>query len=129
MIHTWSDLLAAVKKWFDTPLKWERKTYSTTTSISQEDLNSFKKINDLMKAPRNASFNDVWRRDYDRNNWYDDPYYKNLKIDDSMWQDQINQEVDAAEGRLQTEPDPAKRAARRQELLRKIRMKYGLDHP
>lgn len=120
MINSWSELYQVVKTWFNSELKFERKQ-----EIEPLPKDQAKMINDLLSVPRS---HDPWSITY-RRDWYDDPYYKNMKRDDSMWEDQIQQETNDAEGRLQAEPDPVKREARRQELLKKIRAKYGLDRP
>lgn len=128
MIHTWSDLFVAIKKWFDTPItrediknKFKKDPRPTTTQLDAKN---------LLHTPINRRFIEPYfRYDYNRDRLDIDPYYKNLKRDDSMWEDQIQQEVDDALTKMQDSTDPAARAIHRQELIQKLRQKYGLDHP
>jgi len=123
MINSWSELFQAVKAWFNTELKIERKKREPI--VTQTDLDNIKKISDLMYAPKRFD----WDSYYNQPSYTRDPYYQNLKRDDSMWEDQIQQEVKDALTRMQDTDDPVEREKRRQELIKKLRAKYGLDHP
>jgi len=123
MINSWSELFQAIKTWFNTELKIERK--KRESAITQTDLDNIKKIEDLMYAPKRFD----WDSYYNKPSYQRDPYYQNLRKDDSMWEDQIQQEVKDALTRIQDTDDPTEREKRRQELIKKLRAKYGLDHP
>ena len=114
MINSWSELFQAIKIWWHTPI--------TVADIKKKIVKEKEPpvpFEDLLRVPKNPAF----AKSYFDHDIYSrvDPYYANLKIDDSVWQD--------AEDEIRQLPPaktPEEAKARREELIRRVRAKYGL---
>ena len=79
MISTYGELVAAIKTWLVTPLKWERKVKEQTKdvyhSVFDTNNSNHKRISDLMSpGTRNVFDRELARHEYEQRRYTE--YYK-----------------------------------------------------